>query len=125
MFPAKHHAMHPPKRDRGNSPAPMRYQAKRITYDTESGQVYTERTVRVPNKKRINWINEYKTPGLVKRRHANKEGAASLFDMAKGKVAREMRNLTASHLKGIPSSICRKLWDEVEDRYEVLFGRRD
>jgi hypothetical protein len=63
-----------------------------------------------------NWVNEYKTPSLVKRRPANREGAASLFDMAKAKVAREMRNLTASHLEVVPLSIGKKLWDEVENR---------
>jgi hypothetical protein len=78
----------------------------------------------VPPKKKVNWINEYKAPGLVKRRHANRDGAASLFDMAKAKLAREMSNVTASHLKGIPSSIGKKLWDEVEHRYELLFNAR-
>jgi hypothetical protein len=127
---SKHHAMdHCPwldsrKHDGGSRPASKRHQAQGITYDTESGQVYTERTVRVPSRDKVNWINAYKTPGLVKRRHANKEGSASLFDMAKAKVVREMSNLSARHLKGIPSSIGGLLWDEVEDRYEVLCDER-
>lgn len=112
----------PQKRHGPNSPAPRLYQAEGVTYDTESGQVYIEKTVRAPKKRRINWINEYKTPGLVKRRHTNGHGAASLFDMAKAKVAREMQYLTVGHFKGIPPFIGKKLWDEVENRYEVLFG---
>lgn len=127
---SKHHAMHhcpwldSQNHDGRSRPASKRHQAKGTTYDSESGQIYTERTVRVPSRKKVNWINEYKTPGLVKRRHANKEGAASLFNMAKAKVAREMSNLTASHLKGISSSIGGILWDEVENRYEVLSNGR-
>lgn len=127
---SKHHAMHhcpgfdSQKQNRGSRPASKRYQAQETTYDGESGQVYAERTVRVPLRRKVNWINEYKTPGLVKRRHANKDGAASLFDMAKAKLAREMANLTASHLKGIPSSIGGMLWNEVEDRYQVLINGR-
>ena len=114
--------MDPPKRDGANSPAPRLYQAKGVTYDIASGQVYIEKTVRAPKKRRTTWINEYKTPGLVKRRHTNADGAASLFDMAKAKVAREMQYLTVCHLRGIPPSIGRKLWDEVENRYEELLG---
>lgn len=127
MFSAKHHALDhaswldPQKRDRVNSTASSPYQAHPTTYDAESGQLYTEKTVRAPKKQKYNWISEYKTPSLVKRRHASREGAASLFDMANAKVAREMRDLTPSHLQGLPSSISRKLWDEVEHRYEVAF----
>lgn len=112
----------PQNRDEANNPAPRLHQAKGVTYDTESGQVYMEKTVRAPRKKRTNWINEYKTPGLIKRGHTNGEGAASLFNMAKAKVARQMQHLTRSHLEGIPPLIGKKLWDEVEKRYEMLFG---
>lgn len=128
MFSTKHNTtghrqrLDPKRHSGGNSSASIRYQAHGTTFDAESGQVYKEKTVRAPRKQKINWINEYKTPSLVKRRHANKEGAASLFDMAKAKVARETTNLTTSHLEAIPSSIGTKLWDEVEARYglEVL-----
>lgn len=78
-----------------------------------------ERTIRAPSKAKLDWINEYKTPALIKRRHANREGVASLFDMAKAKTVREMRNLTPKHFEGIPPPIGRKLWEEVEDRYEM------
>ena len=119
MFSAKHHAtnqcpwLEPRK---GDSHIPSWYEVEDTTYDTESGQVYTETRIRAPKKQKLCWNKEYKTPSLVKRRHANKDGAASLFDMAKAKVVREMRNLTASHLDGIPSAVGRKLWDEVENR---------
>lgn len=119
MSTAKHHAMY-----RRPRPGPQSlstaswYQAPLTTYDNETGQVYTERMVQVPKKQKVNWINEFKTASLVKRRQANDEGAASLFDMAKAKVAREMHHLTASHLAGLPSSTGEKLWDEVKDRYE-------
>jgi hypothetical protein len=103
-------------RQKGKTLDPSQYSARDVTYDAESGQVYMERTVRAPRIAKLDWINEYKTPSLVKRRHGNREGAASLFDMAKAKVVREMRNLTARHFEGIPPSIGRKLWDEVEDR---------
>jgi hypothetical protein len=122
MFAAKHHAMDrcpwldPQKRGGANIPSFSQDQARGTTYDVETGQVYTESTVRAPKKQMTNWINAYKTPSLVKRRHANREGAASLFDMARAKVAREMRNLTANHLEVIPFSIGKKLWDEVENR---------
>ncbi len=109
-----------PKRHESRSSGPAKTSIGNATYDTESGQVYVERTVRVPSKAKLDWTNEYKTPSLVKRRHANREGAASLFDMAKAKVVREMRNLTSTHFDAIPPSIGRKLWDEVEDRYGLL-----
>ena len=109
--------LEPQERGGGSCSAPSRYQARGTTYDIESGQVYIEKTVRASKKQKVNWIHQYKTPSLVRGRHANKAGAASLFDMAKAKVARETPNLTASHLEVLPSSVGRKLWDEVEDRY--------
>jgi hypothetical protein len=112
----------PQKCDGRNSTTPVKYKSHGVTYDTESGQVYMERTVRVKKKPKTNWINEYKTPALVKRHRPNREGAASLFDMARVKVAREMGNLTADHLEGMPLSIGRKVWDEVEARYEFPFA---
>jgi hypothetical protein len=126
MFPAKRRpinhypSLDPRKRNGGNSSARSRYQDHGgTTYDAESGQVYIERTASAATKPRINWINEYKTPSLVKRRRTNREGAASLFDMSKAKVARETQYLTAIHLQELPPSIGRKLWDEVTDKYEI------
>ena len=122
MSPAKHDAMYhcpwlgPQKCIGGKSTASSWYQAPLTSYDNETGQVYTERTVQAPRREKVNWVNEFKTASLVKRRQTNNEGAASLFDMAKAKVAREMLNLTASHLAGLPLSIGEKLWDEVGNR---------
>ena len=127
MFRSKHHATDHrrrpdiEKRYGGSRTPPSQYSAYYTTYDADSGQVYTERFVHAPKKGKSDWINEYKTPSLVKRRRENREGAASLFDMAKAKVAREMRNLTASHFKGVSPFIGKQLWDEIEDRYEAYF----
>jgi hypothetical protein len=119
MFSAQKQAMD--RRRCGGNPtaSPLQLQACGTTYDVASGQVYTEKRVRAPQKSRVNWITEYKTPSLIKRRRANKEGAASLFDMARTKAAREMRNLTAKHFEGLTPSVSKRLWDEVTDRYRV------
>lgn len=123
MSRSKHHAMDhcpwldPQHRDGSRSPGSS---VGGTTYDPDSGQVYKERTVPAIKKQRFNWVYQYKTPTLVKRRRpVNVEGAASLFDMAKGQVARDIQHLTTRHLQGIPASVGKKLWQEVEDRYEV------
>jgi hypothetical protein len=84
-------------------------------YDVHTGQVFKE--IEVPAKKRqsSDWIGELKTPSLVKKRLPNTDGARSLFDMAKGIVARQMRSISSHHLSDIPWGIVEQVWNEITE----------
>lgn len=81
-------------------------------FDADSGLVFTEGNVSV-SAKTLDWIGALQTPGLVKRRQPNAEGAASLLDVAKAVMARNMRSINAEHLQAIPWVVGKQLWDEI------------
>jgi hypothetical protein len=85
------------------------------TYDVHTGQVFKEIEVHASKRQRSDWIGEFKTPNLVKKRQSNATGPRSLFDMAKGTVARHMRGLSSHHLSGIPWEIAEQVWNEITD----------
>ena len=82
-------------------------------YDVHSGQVFNEIEVHASKRQRSDWIGEFKTPNLVKKTLPNANGARSLFDMAKGTVARQMRGLNSHHLADIPWEIVEQIWNEI------------
>jgi hypothetical protein len=95
---------------------PLQAQAPRTSFDADSGQVYTEKTAPARERPKENWVHVSKRSKWVKQNRANRIGPASLLDLAKAAVIKEIRNLTADHLRGMPTSIGMKLWDELVDR---------
>jgi hypothetical protein len=85
------------------------------TYDVHSGQVFKEVKVHANKRQRSDWIGEFKTPNLVRERLPNANGARSLFEMAKGTAAEQMRSLSSRHLSDIPWEIVEQVWNEVID----------
>ena len=85
------------------------------TYDVHSGQVFNEIEVHASKRQRSDWIGEFKTPNLVKKTLPNANGARSLFDMAKGTVARQMRGIASHHLADIPWEIAEQIWNEITE----------
>jgi hypothetical protein len=120
MYSAKHHAMdHCSWLDPQSSGQKGYLSGKDgsfTSYDAETGQVYSEKTIRARVKQRAGWIYDFKAAAIVKRRQPNRDGASSLLDMARAKVGREMRNLTPDHFDAIPWAIGKKVWAEIEDR---------
>ncbi len=89
-------------------------------FDVESGQVFSETEVRFSRKQHSDWICEMKTPALVKKPRPNENGARSLADMAKIKVATHFGGLTADHFATVPWTMARKVWEELLLMYEAV-----
>lgn len=83
------------------------------TYNVNTGQVFKETEINASKRHGSDWIGELKTPNLVKKSLPNASGARSLFDMAKGTVARQMRGIRSQHLSDIPLEIAEQVWNEV------------
>ena len=85
-------------------------------FDPETGQVFTDTEIRFSRKQHSDWICENKTPGLFKTHQPpNDDGARSLFDMAKNKVARNFRSLGVAHFsEGISWEVAEQLWKELD-----------
>lgn len=81
-------------------------------FDADSGLVFNEGRV-LASTKSVDWIGAFQTPSLVKRRQPNVEGAASLLDVAKAVMARNMRSINVEHLRAIPWVVGKQLWDEI------------
>jgi hypothetical protein len=84
-------------------------------YDVHTGQVFKEIEVHISKRQSSDWIGEFKTPSLVIKRLPNTSGARSLFDMAKGTVARHMRGISSHHLSDIPWEIAEQVWIEITE----------
>jgi hypothetical protein len=82
-------------------------------YDVHTGQVFKEIEVHTSKRQSSDWIGEFNTPGLVIKRLPNASGARSLFDMAKGTVARQMKSISSQHLSDIPWEIAEQVWNEI------------
>ena len=102
----------PSSRANGGSTNPITHNQ---TYDVHSGQVFKEVEVHANKRQRSDWIGELKTPNLVRERLPNANGARSLFEMAKGAVAQQMRSLSSRHLSDVPWEIVEQVWNEVVD----------
>ena len=85
------------------------------TFDVHSGQVFTQTEVRANKRQRSDWIGEYRTSDLVQKKLPNANGARSLFTMAKGIVARQMRDLSWQDLSEIPWEIGEQVWNEITE----------
>src|SRR2546421_10423628 len=83
------------------------------TYDIHTGQVFNETEIKTSKRQASDWIGEFLTPNLVKTRLTNAIGARSLFETAKGTVARQMRGISSQHLSDIPWEIAEQVWMEV------------
>jgi hypothetical protein len=83
------------------------------TYNIHTGQVFQETEINASNRQRSDWIGERKTPNLVKKRLPNASGARSLFNMAMGTVARQMRGISSQHLSDVPWEIAEHVWNEI------------
>jgi len=86
-------------------------------FDAESGQVYQETEVRFNRRQHSDWIGEYKMPALLKRPRSNEDGPRSLFDMAKIKIARQVRRMGTEHLANVPWEVAEKIWEEIVNMY--------
>ena len=91
-------------------------QPRYSSYDSDTGQMYSESQVRVSSRHHSDWIGELKTPSLEKRTQPHDHGARSLFGMAKIKIAAESRNLSPEHLSMIPWAIGKQIWDDITMR---------
>ena len=107
-----------PNRQRRPKPPPSEppVQQRYASYDSDTGQIYSESEVRVSSRHHSDWIGELKTPSLEKRTQPHERGARSLFAMARIKVAAESRNLSAEHLSMVPWPIGKQIWEDITMR---------
>ena len=104
-----------PNGQRRSKPPPSEppVQPRYSSYDSDTGQMYSESQVRVSSRHHSDWIGELKTPSLEKRTQPHERGARSLFAMARIKVAGESRNLSAEHLSMVPWPIGKQIWEDI------------
>ena len=82
------------------------------SYDHESGLVYDE--FEVAGRSLTGWINDYKTPSIVKTRNRpNDNGARSLANMVLLKLGIESQNLTVEALQMLPWAIGERIWQQI------------
>ena len=107
-----------PNRRRWSKPPPSEplVQPRYSSYDSDTGQIYSESQVHVSSRHHSDWIGELKTPSLERRTQPHEHGARSLFGMAKIKVAAESRNLSAEHLSMVPWPIGKQIWEDITMR---------
>ena len=107
-----------PDRQRRPKPPPSEppVQPRHSSYDSDTGQIYSESQVHVSSRHHSDWIGELRTPSLEKRTQPHGHGARSLFETAKIKVAAESRNLSAEHLSMVPWPIGKQIWEDITMR---------
>lgn len=88
-------------------------------FDLEPEQVYSEIEVRPHRIALSDWLNEPKTPNLIKRPRKNEHGARSLAEMARIKLVTQFKNLTSDHFASVPWSVAEKLWEQLTSMYEI------
>lgn len=97
---------------------------KNISYDTDSGLVYSEFEVSGRGS-RGNWISDYRTPSIVRTRlcASTGTGVRSLAQMALAKLGIESRSLTVETLQMLPWSIGERIWQQIVEEYACTCPR--
>lgn len=95
---------------------------KSMTYDENSGLVYSEFEAR-GTKGSSNWIIDFKTPRLAKSKlEPNYEpGARPLLAMMLNKVAKLPQELSVEALRALPWAFGEIIWQRICEKYVMCF----